>query len=237
LEQLWIFLVDFQFSLLPAAVTLTSSHRTGANHKMPLHGESIASPDRHNSAEPLPLFRPQAVAALQQKFHGDIILIRPFSLMLLGWFAIGITAAVLGFLLLGQYTEKAQVPGVLTISSATSAGSSPRLQADFYVPGSLIGRIHPGSQLTLRCETCSTLFAQQAGTVLEVPAAPLDAAELSRMNLALASPVYKIKVSLPPQAARLSQLNPSPQMGTRMEADIPLGRKPLIKWFFERSGS
>ena len=211
-----------------------------------MHGESVTSADRHNSAEPLPLFRPEALAAQQQKFHGEIILIRPFSLMLLGWFAIGITTAVLGFFLLGQYTEKAHVPGMIT-SGRVAGASASRLEADFYVPGSLIGRLRPGNQLTLRCEKCSTTFAQQVGTVLEVPAAPLGPAELSQMNLALAEPVdkipadkvpvYKIKVSLPPQTARISQLNPSPQMGTRMEADIPLGRKPLIKWFFDRSGS
>ena len=206
---------------------------------MPIRGESIASPDPHNSAEPLPLFRPEALAALQQKSHGEIILIRPFSLMLLGWFAIGITAAVLGFLLLGQYTERAQVSGVITGGRAIESGSSTsRLEAEFYVPGSLIGRVHPGSQIALRCERCSAPFTQPVGTVLEVPAAPLGPAELSQLDLsgpAYKIPVYKIKVLLPPQAASVSQLNSSPQMGTRMEADIPLGRKPLIKWFFERS--
>jgi hypothetical protein len=213
---------------------------------MPTHGESITSADHDNGAEPLPLFRPEALAAQQQKFHGEIILIRPFSLMLLGWFAIGISAAILGFFFLGQYTAKAHVPGVM-ISQTAGSSSSAGLEADFYVPSSLITRLRPGNQLTFRCEECSAPFAQQVGTVLEVPAAPLGPDELSRMDLALAgaadktmaykAPVYKIKVSLPPLAARASQLNPSPQMGTRLEADIPLGRKPLIKWFFDRSGS
>jgi hypothetical protein len=49
--------------------------------------------------------------------------------------------------------------------------------------------------------------------------------------------IYKIKVSLPPQAAQTMQVNPSTQAGVRVEAEIPLGHKPLIKWFFERSGS
>jgi hypothetical protein len=65
---------------------------------------------------------------------------------------------------------------------------------------------------------------------------------MNNANLNLAGPgnkiqLYKIKVSLPPQAAQTMQLNPSPQSGMRVEAEIPLGRKPLIKWFFERSGS
>ena len=92
---------------------------------MPVTGKTLSSVESHsNHGEPLPLFRPEAVAALQQKFHGEIILIRPFPLMLLCWFALGITAAVLGFFFLGQYTEKARVAGVITTGpAAPNAGS------------------------------------------------------------------------------------------------------------------
>jgi hypothetical protein len=221
---------------------------------MPIPGTTLGSVDSHNgNTQPLPLFRPEALAAVQQKFHGEIILVRPFSLMLLGWFAVGITAAVLGFLLLGQYTERARVHGRMTIgNTADTRSSSSSLEAEFYVPGSWIGQLHRGSKLRLHCEACSAQLAQQIGTVLEIPAAPLGPNELSQMDLNLTGPVdeipadkipvykipmYKIKVSLPPQAAHILQLNPSPQTGMRVEAEIPLGRKPLIKWFFERSGS
>jgi hypothetical protein len=211
-----------------------------------LPGETLGSAVHHNS-EPLPLFRPEALAAVQQKFYGEIILIRPFPLMLLGWFAVGIAAAVLGFLLLGQYTERARVSGVVVAPSAGSGPSASNLEAEFYVPGRMISRLRPGEQLALRCGTCSAQFALQTGTVQAISDTPLGPAELSQMDLNLAGPankipvykipVYKIKVSLPPQAAQFAQLNPSPQTGVRMEAEIPLGRKPLIQWFFERSGS
>lgn len=210
---------------------------------MPLPGQSFGTADRHNSVEPLPLFRPEALAAQQQKFYGEIILIRPFSLLLLSWFAVGITSAVLGFLLLGHYTERAHVSGVLAVSPAANASASAEnLEAFFFVPGRLVGQLHPGSQLTLRCAACSAPFSQQTGTVLEVPDAPLGPAELSQMNLNRSGqiykvPIYRIKVSLPPQAALVSQLNLSPQTGMSVEAEIPLGRKPLIRWFFERSES
>ena len=200
---------------------------------MPLPGQSFGAADRHNSDEPLPLFRPEAVAAQQQKFYGEIVLIRPFSLLLLSWFAIGITASVAAFLLLGHYTERVHVSGIIASASAEN------LEASFFVPGRLIGRLHPGNQLTLSCGACSAPFSQQTGTVLAIPDAPLGRAELSQIDRSLSGPlnipVYEIKVSLPPQAARIWQLNPSPQTGMRVEADIPLGRKPLIKWFFERS--
>jgi hypothetical protein len=205
---------------------------------MPAPSQNFGTADRHNAVEPLPLFRPEALAAQQQKFYGEIVLIRPFSLMLLSWFALGITAAVLGFLFLGHYTERIHVSGVIAVSPA--AGAAEKLEAFLFVPGRRIGRLHPGSQFILRCETCSAPFAQQIGTVLAIPDAPLGPAELSQLDSNLIgqpykNPVYKIKVSLPPQAALVSQLNPSPQTGMRVEADIPLGRKPLIKWFFERS--
>jgi hypothetical protein len=200
-----------------------------------MQSQSLSSANGNSGVEPLPLFRPEALAAQEQKFYGEIILIRPFSLMLLSWFALGITAAVLGFLFLGHYTERAHVSGVIA-----AAVSSETLEASVFVPGRLIGRLHSGNQLTLHCESCSEPFSQQTGTVLAIPDAPLGPAELSQLDSTLIglpykSPVYKITVSLPPPAARVSQLNPSPQSGARVEADIPLGRKPLIKWFFDRS--
>jgi hypothetical protein len=209
---------------------------------MPAPGKTFSSVESHDNGTPLPLFRPEAVAALQQKFYGEIILIRPFPLMLLCWFALGITAAVLGFLFLGQYTEKARVPGVITASGSDPGASGAGTEAEFYVPGSLLGRLHVGTHLTLRCDSCPARFARQVGTVLELPQVPVEPAELSKKDLGLAGSVdktaiYKIKVSLPPQAAQTMQVNPSTQAGVRVEAEIPLGHKPLIKWFFERSGS
>lgn len=208
---------------------------------MPAPGNTLSSVERgsvesHNNEPPLPLFRPEAIAALQQKFHGEIILIRPFPLMLLCWFALGITAAVLGFFFLGQYTEKARVPGIITNAGAATA------EAAVYVPAGLIARLHPGTQLSLRCDSCPAQFARQVGTVLKIPQSPLSPAEINEASLNLAgtgnqNQFYKIKVSLPPQAAQTMQVNPSTQAGVRVEAEIPLGHKPLIKWFFERSGS
>jgi hypothetical protein len=241
LEQLWFFLSDFSSFPTARAVPLNSSFKYGANKRMPAPGKTFSSVESHDNGTPLPLFRPEAVAALQQKFYGEIVLIRPFPLMLLCWFALGITAAVLGFLFLGQYTEKARVSGVITASGSYPGASGAGTEAEFYVPGSLLGRLHVGTHLTLRCDSCSTKFARQVGTVLEVPQVPVAPAELSQKALdqtgAADKPVYKIKVSLPPQAAQTMQVNPSTQARVKVEAEIPLGHKPLIKWFFERSGS
>jgi hypothetical protein len=126
----------------------------------------------------------------------------------------------------------------MTISGPAIPTAAPaKLEAAVYVPVRLLERLHPGTQLSLRCNSCAAQFGHPVGTVMEVPQTPVEPAELSQNNLSFVGPVYKIAVSLPPQAAQTMQLNPSPQSGVRVEAEIPLGHKPLIKWFFERSES
>jgi hypothetical protein len=208
---------------------------------MPLPGETRGSTAHDGST--LPLFRPEAIAARLQKDYGEVILIRPLPLMLLGWFALGITTAILGFFLLGQYTEHGRISGIVTAARlAGSSSNAPSMEAEFYVPGRWTSRLRPGSVLALRCETCPAQFARQSAIVLTVSDEPLGAAERSQLDRELAGPafsipMYRVRVSLPPPATQLAQLNSLPQTGTRVEAEIPLGRKPLIKWLFERSGS
>ena len=204
---------------------------------MPTLGKTLGSVESRSNGNPLPLFRPEAVAALQQKFYGEIILVRPFPLMLLCWFALGITTAVLGFLFLGQYTERTHVPGVIVNSGTGLSTPEARLRAEVYVPARLLGRLQTGTQLSVRCDSCAAQFARQIGTILEVPQSPLDSAELAQNNLRLTVPVYRIALALASPVAQTTQLNLSPQAGARVEVEIPLGKKPLIKWFFERSGS
>src|SRR6266852_6922931 len=97
--------------------------------------------------KPLPLFRPEALAAQQQKFYGQIVLIRPFSLVFLGWLGVAIAVATLVFLVLGSYTEKARVPGILLIDIDSPAPSGSPLTADFYVPSRWITMLHAGEPI------------------------------------------------------------------------------------------
>ena len=62
--------------------------------------------------QPLPLFRPEALASQQQKLYGDILLIRPLSLAFLGWLGLVIAASIAGFLLctLGVSSGKDHAP-------------------------------------------------------------------------------------------------------------------------------
>src|ERR1700743_2739168 len=85
-----------------------------------------SGPDQSAS---LPLFRPEALAAQQQKFHGEIIFIRPLSLAVLSWIAIGTAAGVIVFLFLGQHTERIRASGTIASSPVTE-----NLQAFIFIP-------------------------------------------------------------------------------------------------------
>lgn len=61
---------------------------------MPKPTTSPASPEQS-----LPLFRPEAMAAQQQKFYGELLRIRPLSIALLLWLAVALAGIVLGVLL------------------------------------------------------------------------------------------------------------------------------------------
>lgn len=60
-----------------------------------------------------PLFRPEAVDGQRQSWLGGVRLIRPLSLTLLTSFAVSVAALVFTGLLVGEYTRKAHISGVL----------------------------------------------------------------------------------------------------------------------------
>lgn len=176
-----------------------------------------------NGGNPLPLFRQEAMLHQQQKFYGDIILIRPLSLTLLSWLALAIVAFAIGLLWFGHYTEKLRLPVSLASGDAN--------QVELQVPGRWLAVVQPGKQVTVRCRNCPSPIAEP-GTVVAISAAPLTTSGTEGSG-----PAYKVTVSLAPLAIQTLGLDHSPQAGTKVEAEIPLGRKPLIQWFFSRSES
>lgn len=201
------------------------------------HRDEIRDSAQHNGAKPLPLFRPEAILNQQQKSYGDIILIRPLSLTLLTGLALAIVALAAAFLLLGHYTEKARVSGAL-LPEPTGASDShnAELRAELYVPSRLLTSVEPGARLQLHCESCPQKLREQDVTVLNVSDTPIIP-ESSSANTKASEPSYKVTVALPPGAAQSAAFNHPPQTGVPVEAEIPLGRKPLLKWLFKPSGS
>ena len=181
---------------------------------------SIPKMEQSNAANPLPLFRPEALASQGNQLYGEILLVRPLSLALLGWLGICIAAATLAFLLLGSFTEKMRVAGVLASSGAG-------LEARLYVPGRFATALKPGSRIGLACPDCpDARLKQPSGAVTSIVPSSRD-----HESSAAASPnEYLVTVTLaPPYEITL----PSAQ---RVEADLTLGRRPLLKWMFERPG-
>src|SRR5215469_4634962 len=190
------------------------------------------TPNPESSSQPLPLFRAEALAAQQHKFYGEILLIRPLSLTLLIWLGIGISAAVLGFLLLGTYAEKAHVSGVLLPREADLR------RTDLLIPAQTLKFVRLGQPIQIHCRSCSQSEAHtrtatvKTGTVEEISKSVLSPDELSAQLIrASQGPMYRVRLILP-----RDEDEPFPE-GARLEATLPLGRKPLLKWLFERGAS
>ena len=181
--------------------------------------------ERANSTSaPLPLFRAEALAARQQNAHGDILLIRPLSLVLLCWLGVLIAAGVIGFLLLGHYTEKIQVKGVVTPSQA----GAPELAVLFTVPTAHLNTIRPGRALLVRCPACARSFR---GTITSISGPTHSQPDISRQtNVASAMTELRVTIAAAPQDSALPP-------GARLEADVPIGSKRLIQWLLEKPGS
>jgi hypothetical protein len=63
------------------------------------------------ATEPLPLFRPEALCK-QERFFGEVLLIRPFSFWFLAWLVIGMAALTGTVVFFGTHTKVAIVRGV-----------------------------------------------------------------------------------------------------------------------------
>lgn len=166
----------------------------------------------------LPLFRAEALAVQQHKFYGEILLIRPLSLALLFWLGITVSAVVVGFLLLGNYTERIPVRGVLLPS--VNAG----LQAELYVPDRAAKFVKPGDSIQMHCQSQAAI-----GHVSEVSTSVLSREEVAAQSkMMVQEPMYRIILALP-----LAETEALPQ-GAAVEAELTLGRRPLLQWLFER---
>lgn len=162
----------------------------------------------------LPLFRREALASRQHKLYGEILLIHPFSLVFLTCLAIAITGGVFGYLLLGHYTEKAKLSGTIVDHGAT---------AEITVPVRFGNFIRRGDRIAVRCRGCSS---SQSARIEQISSADSNPATTTTQE-----PIYKVRIAL------ASPADQSLQPGTEVEADLSLGRKPLLKWLFEKQGT
>ncbi len=172
--------------------------------------------------QPLPLFRPEALASQQQRLYGEILLLRPLSMAFLGWLGLAIAASVVGFLLLGQITDRARVSGILL---SPGAGQSSN-EAILFVPGRILGFVQPGKQVWL----LGPADQRQSATVQRISDLAVDSARAPLS--AKLDPTHRVLVTL---SSPIGETGGSGSV--KIEADVPLGKKPLIKWLFQRAGA
>jgi hypothetical protein len=180
------------------------------------------------SPQPLPLFRAEALAA-RQKIQGEALFIRPFSPKFFVLLIASLASAVLVFLFMAHFEPRATVSGSLSLVPRRGGNSAqPVMEGVFYIRQRLALKVRPGSVIPVRCESSSSASFQPA-TVTRV-----ESTEGPRHNASVPEPVisgttYRITVavsrlnSLPSGRARL-------QPGTKLEAEFPLERRPLIRW-------
>jgi hypothetical protein len=166
---------------------------------------------------PLPLFRPEAVAA-RQAVQGQVLTIRPLPWMWFAWLIATIIASALALLLFSHYQPRARASGVVSSVSAASTGA--HLEATFDISQEWTGALHPGTSLLVHCAHCS----DPAFTGIVTGIVPDGVSP----ELARSEPVYKVTVavSIPNSlSAGTEQFRP----GTKLEAEFPLQRRPLIR--------
>lgn len=169
--------------------------------------------NNNSKPAPLPLFRAEALAARQQNAQGEILLIRPFSLVFLCWLGVAVAATALGFLFLCHVPDTLRVEGVIA--------RLPEPQAVFHVPHLQQEMFQPGGDLLVRCATCA---GPLTGRIINV-SQPVSS-EPGRSGPT--RPYSTLTVALP----RQDQLQP----GAGVEAEIQLGRKSLIAWLLQKPG-
>ena len=182
----------------------------------------MAPPGQNSQAEaaaaPLPLFRPEALAA-QESLHGEILLIRPLSLAILMWLGIGVGAALLALLFFARIPESSPVSGVLL--PKTAGGSASRWEASFDVPSSLAPFVKTGTSLVIRCPGCTDLGQKPTAHVVRID------------NPGFQGAAIRATVVLPPELA--SSLRGDSAGGTTVQAEVPTGRISLIHWLLRPS--
>jgi hypothetical protein len=177
-------------------------------------------------AQPLPLFRAEALAA-RQKIQGEALFIRPFSLAFFIVLVACLIAVSVGFLLLAHFEPHANVAGSMSQTVRDVGAAQPTTEAVFYVPQTLAVNLRHGLLVPVRCQQCGSSSFHSA-TVTSVE--PMGGAD---KNASLSDPsgsgaMYRVILSVTPfnppsGAGRLQQ-------GAKLEAEFPLQRRPLIHW-------
>ena len=186
---------------------------------MPLFAEICMEQANTNSKPaPLPLFRAEALAARRQGMQGDILLIRPLSLVLLGWLGMILAASAIGFLVLGKYTPTQKVEGTI---HGTTPMRGEKTAIELAVASSQLTALRPGQEMRVRCTGCESALT---GTIIRVSPPPLHPEDAGAHQVESA-----VTIAFP-QTVELTA-------GTKVQAEVQLEKKPLLVWLLGRAGT
>ena len=181
--------------------------------------------------KPLPLFRPEALAA-RQNLNGGVLRIRAFSLRFLASLAAAVGELLLAWASFIRYVPTTQIAGAV---SDNASPDSLEIEAVFYVPVKWTRSIQPGSRLALHCSRCSHPVSL-IGIVAGVSPAAGTAARETPTNLARPEPLCEVTVALSTQNSHLKGPDRL-QAGTTLEAEFPLEPRPLLQWLIGTSAT
>lgn len=184
-----------------------------------MHNSGQNSQSKANT-EALPLFRAEALAA-RQNIQGEILMLRPFSLLFLSWLGVFLVSMVLAFLFIGRYTPRTQVKGIVIAGSSQSAS---RFQVALDLRTVSATRID-GEDILVRCTGCGQSFP-----------AKVVASSGSSTSPFCDSPgcATLITVAFPSEIDQSLQNKFKP--GDAIEADIPGRSQRLVTWLLEKPG-
>ena len=196
--------------------------------------EESSDNDPHDDR--LPLFRPEA-RVTQERFFGQTMRARPFPVTFLGLFiAVMVLVGVTPFLF-GTYAETVHIHGVLllprTIDTHRSVGSE--FETYIIAADPQVKSLRPGTHIMLQCSAGSSPCTQIPVTILGVS----DATEPQAALLPISTRNKALRVAI-----TFSQRSTAPSLdstllqagsGGEVELIVPVGRRQMIRWLFERS--
>jgi hypothetical protein len=197
---------------------------------------SSGKPGDNTDDNELPLYRPEAVLARQQRESGDIRLSAPISGKAMCRLSMGIALSIITFTELAPYVQQVMLSGVVVANSCTLAGQ--RIYSCTNVLFQIPSNTHfasPGTEVTVVCPACLSPSRESIGVVSSSDASTENVLALSpRQHLLDGEHVKSGIVSLNhPVAGRIVDQYGNPQ-ALPAEVYFTVGRMSLAQYLLHR---
>jgi membrane fusion protein len=205
------------------------------------------------------LFRSEAVAHATRRLSGDVVLVAPLSLRLIGFLLAGVVFAAILFASLATYARRANVTGWLVPDQGFIRTTSPAAgliahllvrEGDEVEEGQRLAEVRVAAEIAggnagaavaqgLRDEAAATKalpyqrFGVVPGAVKTVSTTVLGPNEISIPGLSIQEPVFRVHVTLSRAAIEAYGKSYPLQPGMLLNADLVFDRRTLLQWLFD----